>query len=93
MSGQNFAEPTQPAEPPEISSTAYKTGDYRSRAHLPDPYLPEPKHDWVYAPYGWTVHSLCGLVIRRAREARGDDEMCSKCMGKALRLLRDRRAS
>lgn len=99
MNGQKFRNALQPAQaelpPPEISGTAYRLGDLadRAKAHLPDPYLPDPEHDWVLDPYGWTVYTLCGLVLRKAREARADDEMCRRCIGKALRLLREQRAT
>jgi hypothetical protein len=53
------------------------------RAHLPDPYLPEPIHDWVHDPWGWTVYTTCGLVLRRSQPVDGAPDLCRKCRQRA----------
>lgn len=58
----------------------------RGRSHLPDPVLGTPFHDWLLDPWGWTIHTRCGLVLQRCRPALSADDVCHKCAAKALRL-------
>lgn len=62
--------------------TAYET--VSGRAHLADPHLPEPRHDWVLDPWGWSVNTLCGLVLRRTRPVEDTAILCRKCAHKAV---------
>lgn len=54
----------------------------RGRSHLPDPFLSPPLHDWVLDPWGWTIHTLCGLVLRECQPATSGDNLCHTCARK-----------
>jgi hypothetical protein len=58
-------------------------GGATGRLHAQDPHLPGPNHDWVLDPWGWTIHTLCGLVLRKVKPVE-DGDLCAKCAGKLL---------
>jgi len=57
----------------------------RGRTHLPDPFLPPPENNWDLDPWGWTVYTMCGLMVHKAQEAATAEDICHKCAAKALR--------
>ncbi|GAB3952329.1 hypothetical protein GCM10029976_090340 [Kribbella albertanoniae] len=68
-------------------TTQWYTGQ-GGRFHCQDPHLPGPTHDWVLDPWGWTIHSRCGLVLRGMQPTSEDGTLCTMCAGK---LLQERR--
>lgn len=65
-----------------------KHARWRGKAHLPDPYLPEPYQDCLDDPSSWTIHACCGIVLRHCRLVPGSElyaarddgtELCQTC--------------
>ncbi len=70
---------------PAINEVAYRreTG----KTHLPDPYLPDPIHEWTRDPWGWEVYTLCGLVLRDSQPVSFATNPCGKCAQRATTRL------
>jgi hypothetical protein len=51
------------------------------------PTSPPAEHDWVLDPWGWTVNTLCGLVLRDCQPVAGRADMCAKCAYRAVQRL------
>lgn len=75
-------------ERPVIDSQTYRRqpdphASYNPKPHLADPWLPPPDHDWALDPWGWTVNTLCGLVLRDCQPVAGGTDLCGKCARRA----------
>jgi hypothetical protein len=68
-------------ERPPIEGEAYRRAN--GRAHYSAPFMPAPS-DWSGDRYGWTVHTLCGRVLRRCEPIEGQPNLCRDCAQRAV---------
>jgi hypothetical protein len=64
----------------EVDKQPYRAAT--GKAHIADPWLPEPYDDWIDG--GWTVYTLCGLMLRRTEPVTGRTDLCLTCAYKAV---------
>lgn len=55
----------------------------KGRAHFPDPHLDAPEHDGQQGVWGWSIQSLCGREVHRAKPTDWTDNLCLMCAQKA----------